>query len=585
MNRFIKLITVITIGLLASSCDKGKQDELIKEKNKSIKVQLDAELEAFDVVDNLRAIDLTGKNSSAPQIKVKPTGKVAWAFFGFNNIEYKESDYKIEGTNGVQSLSISYTWTANSLTNLLKEGVYGAMFLTGKQGSEAAIRDFSGTTDPNGRVLEEVLDGKTIEREIPLISDITKATVKTNTSGTTEGVLLQAKLKPRGLLLGFNVKNETDEEIELHNIKIVRSPFDHAGSFSVKDVQENGSNEATVDLAFSGSEGNKFFELNTKTASLANGELSKGRYYIWGHTKANPIDSKFVVQIYYSIKGKKGIKVSNKMVLEPGMDWSTFEKREWTNGKAYRFTFTIRGGTDLYYTIVNPLAFMAEYNISADGSHLATNNLVDGSDNAMFTWEKAMKLRTGSLLFERSYYIPSKYDWASIFGDVSLNFAPGEWTKNANSQTAINRNSIYDTKVNSLEEFKKVGNVIYALRYKDQQNHTSAWSYELITKNGSSYIEIKSIGVAPYALNVDYVVSKAEHFFSHPKVVVRHLPLLGVKAPNLQYSNQWASYWSEDFYGGGSQQFFGFEANGSTYGTKPTTTLLPLRPFLRSSAG
>jgi hypothetical protein len=199
--------------------------------------------------------------------------------------------------------------------------------------------------------------------------------------------------------------------------------------------------------------------------------------------------------------------------------------------KAYKWSNTIVSGM-LYvagkrYTanvsgtwteIVNPLSYVAEYNVNQAGDGFVTN-LTSCTGSGYFTWNNALNINISG------YHLPSNQEW---FGIVPQ--APGYVRFNATtSYDNITENVIVQgdpiTMTSDFRTPKSPSLTSYALRYKGT-DMVSAWKYEYVSNSNNTHLKITSRIVAP-SVTINDIANNAFWSTNTGNDVVRYFPASG----------------------------------------------------------
>ncbi len=197
--------------------------------------------------------------------------------------------------------------------------------------------------------------------------------------------------------------------------------------------------------------------------------------------------------------------------------------------KAYKWSNTIVSGM-LYvagkrYTanvsgtwteIVNPLSYVAEYNVNQAGDDFVTN-LTSCTGSGYFTWNNALNINISG------YHLPSNQEWFGIVPE-----APGYVRFRATtSYDNITENVIVqgDT-ITMTSDFRnpKIP-TSYALRYKGT-DMVSAWKYEYVSNSNETHLKITSRIVAP-SVTINDIANDAYWSTNTGNDVVRYFPASG----------------------------------------------------------
>ena len=134
-----------------------------------------------------------------------------------------------------------------------------------------------------------------------------------------------------------------------------------------------------------------------------------------------------------------------------------------------------------------PLAYLAEYNVNAEGTDFVTTQDLDVS--GYFSYEDAVEKFTNVTIAGKKYHLPSKEEWMAILPTSAepdyVNFSEQRTHNDVQEDVKIAGESISST-----NDYQSNGSgSVYALRYKGT-NFVSAWSYEYTTLNGGRVMKI-----------------------------------------------------------------------------------------------
>ena len=178
-----------------------------------------------------------------------------------------------------------------------------------------------------------------------------------------------------------------------------------------------------------------------------------------------------------------------------------------------RYTANVSG---TWTEIVNPLSYVAEYNVNQAGDGFVTN-LTSCTGSGYFTWNNALNINISG------YHLPSNQEW---FGIVPQ--APGYvHFKATTSYDNITENVIVqgDT-ITMTSDFRnpKIP-TSYALRYKGT-DMVSAWKYEYVKNSNDTHLKITSRIVAP-SVTINDIANDAYWSTNTGNDVVRYFPASG----------------------------------------------------------
>ena len=178
-----------------------------------------------------------------------------------------------------------------------------------------------------------------------------------------------------------------------------------------------------------------------------------------------------------------------------------------------RYTANVSG---TWTEIVNPLSYVAEYNVKQAGDDFVTN-LTSCTGSGYFTWNNALNINISG------YHLPSNQEWFGIVPE-----APGYVRfKATTSYDNITENVIVqgDT-ITMTGDFRnpKIP-TCYALRYKGT-DMVSAWKYEYVKNSNDTHLKITSRIVAP-SVTINDIANDAYWSTNTGNDVVRYFPASG----------------------------------------------------------
>jgi len=221
-------------------------------------------------------------------------------------------------------------------------------------------------------------------------------------------------------------------------------------------------------------------------------------------------------------------KVRIILLGEQPYEWSVTS----SGGKNYtagnRYTGTVNGGWT-GKELINPLSFVAEYNVNPDGNGFVTD-LTACDVSGYFTWDSADTINISG------YHIPSMEEWYGIVPERGSNVTYVSF-KAESSHDGISENVIVQGEtINMTSDFYNTGNnVSYALRYKGT-DMVSAWKYELLNyKTNTCHIKITSRNVAP-SIIIDSITVNNGAFWTtgNENDIVRCFPASGFYYYNIK---------------------------------------------------
>lgn len=197
-----------------------------------------------------------------------------------------------------------------------------------------------------------------------------------------------------------------------------------------------------------------------------------------------------------------------------------------------RYTGTVNNG---WKDIKHPLSYVAEYNVSTDGTNF-TWNPTDCTVSGYFNWNGARDINISG------YHLPSIGEWQSIIPPATKYV---RFTK-VSSFNGITENVIVQGEnIAMTSDFRTTADSIsYALRYKETCL-VSAWRYEIINYDTDNFhMEVTSRNVAP-SITIDDIAN--ENFWNSGQEddIVRCFPASGSMSGNyFPYRRREGYFWS-----------------------------------------
>ncbi len=508
-NIIIFYALLILLSLMACKQEQGF-DALEDKSGKEISLSLEGEILPFTVVDEdgkilderLRTavpIELTGSRDSNPTIAFKPKGTLNWIVCGYKDpskYEVGTTEYRASVKNGKQHIKASFS----TKKKFLNQGILLYSFLTGSLGANAKPTDWQwiceGEADPNGAYIEELPDGKTLDRHIPIQSQddywiYDKIYPSSNPNGSKSYKKKNIKFKPQGCLLGIRLKNETGKQIHIKSLNInYNGDSYYSGKFSNRtdSYLESKNDEGDRQLF-------KKFPLrsyqSTKEPSLAVGQMTNGRFYIWSsyleHRRTEAYHRPpFCLNVTYTEEGSNEILHSHSQFIDRTQDFE--------GGYAYRLTLRIRPSA-VWRNHPNLLELVAEYNVNQSMDGFATNHNIPG-DSGYLTYAEAKALE-GKAEFSK-YKLPTIKDYKDIFPEFAYfcdfehlphlqEGASGQESHNGSyieHAVAWSFGEVYGLQTGEIHKHKFVAKpkTRYAARYQRETNAASAWRWEISDK-------------------------------------------------------------------------------------------------------
>ncbi|KXB33957.1 hypothetical protein HMPREF1869_01364 [Bacteroidales bacterium KA00251] len=151
---------------------------------------------------------------------------------------------------------------------------------------------------------------------------------------------------------------------------------------------------------------------------------------------------------------------------------------------------------------VNPLKYVAEYNINKTGDGFVTDKYATNV-SGYFQTVMAMRLFANTTIGGKPYHLPSREEWQSILPSMKVvdKASPKDITqapllgisfKEPFSKTSSEEVEVAGERVVCHQEMKGLGdNKCYALRYKGTI-YQSAWKYEFVKSNNHQVLKITS---------------------------------------------------------------------------------------------
>ena len=199
--------------------------------------------------------------------------------------------------------------------------------------------------------------------------------------------------------------------------------------------------------------------------------------------------------------------------------WSSPVANEKTYDRGNRYKATVNSGWE---EIINPLSYVAEYNVNPAGNGFVTDS-VDCNVSGYFTWSNAVtSFNTNNGI--SGYHLPSREEWCSVVPQNSnlVHYVTNDSFDNQSETVIIAGNSYTMT---SDYRNQSASNTCYALRYKGT-DMVSAWKYEHFSNGNNSHMKVTSCSVAPSITIND--ISKATFWSSGTgNDVVRYFPYSG----------------------------------------------------------
>jgi hypothetical protein len=231
-------------------------------------------------------------------------------------------------------------------------------------------------------------------------------------------------------------------------------------------------------------------------------------------------------------------KVRITLLGEQPYEWSatSADGKNYTAGN--RYTGTVTGGWT-GKELINPLSFVAEYNVNPAGNGFVTD-LTACDVSGYFTWDN-----TGTINIS-GYHLPSIEEWYGIVPKRGSNVTYVSF-KAESSHYGISENVIVQGEsISMTSDFYNTGNdVSYALRYKGT-DMVSAWKYEYLSDGNNTHMKITSRNVAPFIIIDSITVNNGTFWNSgNENDVVRYFPASGYyEVSSRKYLGTNGYFWS-----------------------------------------
>lgn len=260
-------------------------------------------------------------------------------------------------------------------------------------------------------------------------SDVQKFTVTTEKKGTSETAHVSIEVK----------------DITKTTATIVNTPDENTSSYRETIVEKSLYNEENII---------KYLQETPDSQELP----YHSDEYTWTWPKLKPGTT------YYAVA----------MAKNGDNEWGPLTKVEFT-------TLSVDQAVTL------PLAYLAEYNVNAEGTDFVTTQDLDVS--GYFSYEDAVEKFTNVTIAGKKYHLPSKEEWMAILPASAepdyVNFSEQRTHNDVQEDVRIAGESISST-----NDYQSNGSgSVYALRYKGT-NFVSAWRYEYTTLNGGRVMKI-----------------------------------------------------------------------------------------------
>jgi hypothetical protein len=234
-------------------------------------------------------------------------------------------------------------------------------------------------------------------------------------------------------------------------------------------------------------------------------------------------------------------KVNITLFGEQTYEWSatSITGKNYTAGNRYTGTVT---GVWTEKELINPLRYVAEYNVNPAGTGFVTN-LTACNVSGYFTWSDAVaRFHTRNDI--PGYHLPSNKELSGIvpqyvdFFQYPIIFTSQNSRNNVTENVTVNSENITMT-----SDIYNTGNYVsYLLRYKGT-DMVSAWRYELKNYDTNDcHIKITSRNVAP-SVTIDDIIANNGAFWNTGTAndVVRYLPASGNNGNN---AGRGGHFWS-----------------------------------------
>ena len=213
------------------------------------------------------------------------------------------------------------------------------------------------------------------------------------------------------------------------------------------------------------------------------------------------------------------------------------QEKNYAAGK--RYTGIVSSG---WTEIINPLRYVAKYNVNPAGTGLVTN-LTACDVSGYFNWNDAMTISVSG------YHLPSRKEWRSIVPEV-YNYVLFKTTVDKNNTEYV---TVRNQNITMTCDYHNVGTQTnpapsYALRYKGT-DMLSAWIYDYINDGNNTHLKVTCRNVVPSVTIFD--IANPDFWITGNEInVVRYFPAGGQENATGGYNNvgTHGNFWSSTEY-------------------------------------
>ena len=190
---------------------------------------------------------------------------------------------------------------------------------------------------------------------------------------------------------------------------------------------------------------------------------------------------------------------------------------------------------------INPLAYVAEYNIDKNGTDFVTD-LYDTNVGGYYDFDTAVTKFSHITISGEEYHLPSKDEWVGII--AGNRDRTNIWfNRNVSKRDQEIAVVVAGKSRNCLQDVEGTGNnECYALRFKGTV-FQSAWKYEYIKVNNYQVMRITSRIVAD-GVTIEDVIKGNFWTQNNSRDIVRIFPACGMEGSVSNYKNEIGYYWS-----------------------------------------
>ncbi len=356
-QTYYLLITVSLILLGSCRDDVEPKSEQMKQSEETVEFLVQGEVEPFEVVDEngniledetLRTatpISITARRDYSPKISILPTGTLNWyvkswlkgsrEWNGKKKWEIGATPYTSRVVNGKTLIEASFKtkkiFDEDNDEYVIFQGALSGEWTENNDPNNPYSLIFDGSTSPNPEIIEELKDGQTLQRHIPLLDydgvdeyygkaedgyfgqfadangsgghkkyneHSRRYIVRRVQHGTDQDgnpIYKPLRFKPSGSLLAFRLKNETGKSITVKSINInFNGLFSYTGQY---DYYKNDNRSPIRQRVYKHGDLELFKKFpitkykSSEAVSLNSGSTTDGRFYIWMYT--NPTTQKW----------------------------------------------------------------------------------------------------------------------------------------------------------------------------------------------------------------------------------------------------------------------------------------------------